>query len=53
MTGAPNDRAAVFLHDIGLRIVEDVHGEVGFEIIVGVVIILVMAALVLEGGGCS
>ena len=35
VTGAPNDRAAVFVHDIGLRIVRDASGAVGFEVIVG------------------
>ncbi len=35
VTGAPNDRAAVFVHDIGLRLVRNDAGEVGFEVIVG------------------
>ncbi len=34
-TGAKNDRAAVIVHDIGVRLVEGDGGEVGFEIIVG------------------
>ncbi len=35
ITGAPNDRAAVRFHDIGLQIRRDEAGEVGFEVIVG------------------
>ena len=35
MTGAPDDRAAVRVHDIGLRIVKNEAGEVGFEVWVG------------------
>ncbi len=35
VTGAPNDRAAVKVHDIGLRMHRDEAGEAGFEIIVG------------------
>jgi sulfite reductase (NADPH) hemoprotein beta-component len=35
VTGSPNDRAAVRVHDIGLRMHRDVAGEVGFEVIVG------------------
>ena len=35
VTGAQNDRAAVYFHDIGLRIVRSDRGEVGFEVIVG------------------
>ncbi len=35
VTGAAHDRAAVLVHDIGLRIVKDSVGEVGYEIIVG------------------
>ena len=35
VTGAPNDRAAVKVHDIGLRMIRDGAGEVGFEVIVG------------------
>jgi sulfite reductase (NADPH) hemoprotein beta-component len=35
VTGAPNDRAAVRFHDIGLQIRRDESGEVGFEVIVG------------------
>jgi len=35
VTGAPNDRAAVKLHDIGLRMHRNEAGEAGFEVIVG------------------
>ncbi len=35
VTGAPNDRAAVRVHDIGLRMVRNEDGEVGFEVMVG------------------
>ena len=40
VTGSPNDRAAVRVHDIGLRMVKnapqgEAGGEVGFEVIVG------------------
>ena len=35
VTGAAHDRAAVRLHDIGLRLVRDDAGEVGFEVLVG------------------
>ncbi len=35
VTGAPNDRAAVRFHDIGLQIRRNEDGEVGFEVIVG------------------
>ncbi len=35
LTGAPHDRAAVRLHDIGLRMVRNADGEIGFEVIVG------------------
>ena len=35
VTGAPNDRAAVRFHDIGLQIRRNQAGEVGFEVIVG------------------
>src|SRR5215813_759072 len=34
-TGSPNDRAAVRVHDIGLRLWKNEQGEVGFEVIVG------------------
>ena len=35
VNGARADRAAVFLHDIGLQAVRDTAGEVGFRVIVG------------------
>jgi sulfite reductase (NADPH) hemoprotein beta-component len=35
VTGSPQDRAASRVHDIGLHLVRDAAGEVGFEVIVG------------------
>ena len=35
VTGSPNDRAAVRVHDIGLRMLKNDAGETGFEVIVG------------------
>ncbi len=35
ITGAAEDRAAIRLHDIGLRLVRSDRGEVGFEVIAG------------------
>jgi sulfite reductase (NADPH) hemoprotein beta-component len=35
VTGSPNDRAAVKVHDIGLRMHRNEAGEAGFEVIVG------------------
>ncbi|MCP4001147.1 MAG: nitrite/sulfite reductase [Gammaproteobacteria bacterium] len=35
VTGSPNDRAAVKLHDIGLRMHQNEQGKTGFEVIVG------------------
>jgi len=35
VTGSPNDRAAVRVHDIGLRMLRNDAGESGFEVIVG------------------
>jgi sulfite reductase (NADPH) hemoprotein beta-component len=35
VTGSPNDRAAVAVHDIGLRMHRNAAGEVGFEVLVG------------------
>jgi sulfite reductase (NADPH) hemoprotein beta-component len=35
VTGAPNDRAAVAVHDIGLRMHRNAEGEIGFEVLVG------------------
>jgi sulfite reductase (NADPH) hemoprotein beta-component len=35
LTGSPHDRAAVRVHDIGLRMHRNTAGEAGFEVIVG------------------
>ncbi len=35
VTGAEADRAAVAFHDIGLKIVKNAKGEVGFQVLVG------------------
>lgn len=35
ITGAPNDRAVVKAHDIGLRMVRNEAGDAGFEVIIG------------------
>jgi sulfite reductase (NADPH) hemoprotein beta-component len=35
VNGAQSDRAATFLHDIGLHALRDASGEVGFRVIVG------------------
>jgi sulfite reductase (NADPH) hemoprotein beta-component len=35
LTGSPNDRAAVAVHDIGLRMYRNEAGQAGFEVIVG------------------
>jgi len=35
VTGSPNDRAAVKVHDIGLRMHKNAQGEIGFEVMVG------------------
>lgn len=35
ITGAPNDRAAVKVHDIGLRLHKNASGEIGWEVMVG------------------
>lgn len=35
VTGSPNDRAAVRVHDIGILMKKDADGNTGFEIIVG------------------
>lgn len=35
ITGAAQDRAAIKLHDIGLRLLKNDKGEVGFEVVVG------------------
>lgn len=35
VTAATKDRAATQVHDIGLRLVKNGHGEIGFEVLVG------------------
>ncbi|WP_286800158.1 nitrite/sulfite reductase, partial [Oceanicaulis sp. UBA2681] len=35
VTGSPEDRAAIGVHDIGLRLVQNDAGEIGFEVHVG------------------
>ncbi|MBW8077152.1 MAG: nitrite/sulfite reductase [Gallionella sp.] len=35
ITGAVNDRAAIAVHDIGLQVVKNAQGEVGFRVLVG------------------
>jgi sulfite reductase (NADPH) hemoprotein beta-component len=35
VSGATADRAAVFFHDIGLRLLRNANGEVGYQVIVG------------------
>ena len=35
ITGAPHDRAAIKIHDIGLRMIKNAGGETGFEVSVG------------------
>jgi sulfite reductase (NADPH) hemoprotein beta-component len=35
VTGAAHDRAAVMVHDIGLRIVTNDAGEIGYQVVVG------------------
>ncbi len=35
ITGAPNDRAVTRAHDIGLRLLRNATGELGFEVMVG------------------
>ncbi|MSO89281.1 MAG: nitrite/sulfite reductase [Rhodospirillaceae bacterium] len=35
LTGSPNDRAAVRVHDIGIRMHRNAAGEIGFEVMVG------------------
>ena len=35
VTGSPKDRAAVAVHDIGLRMHRNPQGEIGFEVLVG------------------
>jgi sulfite reductase (NADPH) hemoprotein beta-component len=35
VNGAVNDRAATYVHDIGLHAIKNEHGEIGFRVIVG------------------
>lgn len=35
VTGSPQDRAASRVHDVGLHLVKNAQGEVGFEVLVG------------------
>jgi sulfite reductase (NADPH) hemoprotein beta-component len=35
VSGASRDRAATQVHDIGLRLAKNAHGEIGFEVLVG------------------
>ncbi|GAB5470973.1 MAG: nitrite/sulfite reductase [Rhodospirillales bacterium] len=35
ITGSPHDRAAIKVHDIGLRMLRDDQGAAGFEVVVG------------------
>ena len=35
VTGSPQDRAASKVHDIGLHLVRNAQGEIGFEVLVG------------------
>jgi sulfite reductase (NADPH) hemoprotein beta-component len=35
ITGSPNDRAVTKAHDIGLRMIRNTAGEIGFEVVVG------------------
>ncbi|MFO1101600.1 MAG: nitrite/sulfite reductase [Methylocystis sp.] len=35
VTGAEHDRAAIMVHDIGLRIVRNDRGEIGYQVVVG------------------
>jgi len=35
VNGAKNDRAAVYVHDIGLQVLQNEQGEIGFKVIVG------------------
>ncbi|MDB5548965.1 MAG: nitrite and sulphite reductase 4Fe-4S region, partial [Tardiphaga sp.] len=35
ITASEHDRAAIKVHDIGLRLVKNEHGETGFEVLVG------------------
>ena len=35
VTGSPHDRAAIQVHDIGLELIRNPHGEIGFRVLVG------------------
>ncbi|MEE8243914.1 MAG: nitrite/sulfite reductase, partial [Pseudomonadales bacterium] len=35
VTGSPNDRAAVYFHDIGLRMIRNEAGKKGYQVLVG------------------
>jgi sulfite reductase (NADPH) hemoprotein beta-component len=35
VSGAKEDRAAISVHDIGLSVIKNAHGEVGFRVLVG------------------
>ena len=35
ITGSVEDRAAILWHDVGLRVLSDVKGEIGFQVFVG------------------
>lgn len=35
VTGAEHDRAAIMVHDIGLRIVKNDRGDIGYQVVVG------------------
>lgn len=35
VTGSDNDRAAIHFHDIGVRLIKNEHGEIGYRILVG------------------
>jgi len=35
ITGSVEDRAAIAWHDVGLRVLRNAHGEVGFQVLVG------------------
>jgi len=35
ITGAVTDRAAIQVHDIGLEVLKNAHGEIGFRVLVG------------------
>jgi len=35
VTGSDNDRAAILMHDIGLRVLKNANGDIGFRVFVG------------------